>query len=389
MRKCKCLWAILLLLPGAFGCNKHMEYDTSKGVDSKVTLFEKEVIVPVGSAGPFGVSLVMGSINSFMSNLGLPEDVLSADDNGTLQIKFNNSFSETSMYKLAIEEGNHDEPYKWIPDETIVTPTFSGMATFLKIKLQNQEFEVTARAPFRESVTIEGNIVLKAMDQSYMPVKEKKVELPGEALLPSGRETHIASFKTDESWADYYSQIILEDFFVTLPPHFAQKVNNDGIFVMNLLHKANFSLGENFQLGLHPDFKIPVRLPFADLGISDATVSLTLENTIPLAINVSSIKVLGKKEDGSTGVIENLEVSPDIKLAGGSPAAPASSNISIRVRSLDGTPIPDIETLSLALDMTSAPGSSDVLLSTKQGVSIKSSSIKIRGGVTLFDKKEK
>lgn len=60
-------WIPGLLLLSLLGCQGHMEYDTER-LDPEVTLFEKGLVVPVGSAGPFSMELALEPIVNFLGN---------------------------------------------------------------------------------------------------------------------------------------------------------------------------------------------------------------------------------------------------------------------------------------------------------------------------------
>ena len=81
---------------------------------------------------------------------------------------------------------------------------------------------------------------------------------------------------------------------------------------------------------------------------------------------------------------ENLSITTEGILAGGSEESPATSSLMLHIKSLDGQPIPDITSLLLSGRLEAVPGLENVLLSFNQGIYLKHSSIKVVGGINLF-----
>jgi hypothetical protein len=82
-------------------------------------------------------------------------------------------------------------------------------------------------------------------------------------------------------------------------------------------------------------------------------------------------------------VNEDLLVSPGVLVInGGSTTDPGKTPVTLNIKALEGS-IPDITGVQVELSIVSAPGYADTRLSVKQGVSVKSASATLRGGITL------
>ena len=125
---------------------------------------------------------------------------------------------------------------------------------------------------------------------------------------------------------------------------------------------------------------VKFNLPIEAYDFKEVEVSLELQNTLPLQVEITNLQLLsGEKQD----VDENLVATPaDLIIKGGSLDNPGETPITLNIKALEGT-IPNITGVKMGLAIKSAPGFADTLLSLKQGVSIKSATATLRGGVTL------
>ena len=81
-------------------------------------------------------------------------------------------------------------------------------------------------------------------------------------------------------------------------------------------------------------------------------------------------------------VDDNIKITTDCTLPGGSLANPATAEITLKIEAQEGT-IPDINKLLLSFELASQPGLGVVTLSAKQSISIKSASAKLTDGITI------
>ncbi len=45
-------------------CNGNLDYDTSKGINTEMTLFQEEISVPIGSIGPLTIGSALDRLNT-------------------------------------------------------------------------------------------------------------------------------------------------------------------------------------------------------------------------------------------------------------------------------------------------------------------------------------
>ena len=369
---CLAVALLLLLLPG--GCQNHQEYDVSDGIDSKITLFEKALVLPVGSTAPLTLKLALQPLSAKLPIWGLPTDLLKADEDGQLLISFNQELTRVNFYKFALSVPDHADPYVWKPDGMKESPTMEVLLPMLGIWLHNETLALTVTAPFSDGIWMDGTVSVVCNGENEEVAYQEAVRLDRLAVSPSEKQVKLASFRLPVISPGSEAEVSFQDMEVLLPAHWADRITGDGIFTIHMAHQANISVGSQFELPL-PKLEIPVHLPLGTVGFRDALIELELENTLPLQVAITEIVVPGN---------ENLSITAEGTLAGGSPAAPVASRLSLHIKSLDGSPIPDIEKLALQLNLHASPGLENVLLSENQGVRLKHSYVKINGGITLF-----
>ena len=369
---CLAVALLLLLLPG--GCQSHQEYDLSDGIDSKITLFEKALVLPVGSTAPFTLKMAMQPLSAKLPLWGLPTDLLKVDENGQLQIFYNQELTRFNFYKFALSVPDNADPYVWKPDEMKESPTMEVLLPMLGIWLHNETLALTVTAPFSEGIWMDGTVSVVCKGENEEVAYQEAVRLDRLAVSPSEKDVQLALFRLPIINQGSEADVAFQNMEVLLPAHFAGRITGDGIYTIHMAHQANVSVGSQFELSL-PKLEIPVHLPLGAVGFRDAVIELELENTLPMQVAITELAVPGNG---------NLSITTEGTLAGGSPATPAASRLSLHIKSLDGSPIPDIELLALQVNLRAAPGLENVLLSENQGVRLKHSYVKVNGGITLF-----
>lgn len=360
----------LLVLLLVAGCNKSRSiYDLDKGVDPEVTLFGKSLVVPVGSAGPFTLELVKQPMGGFLSSLGLPEETLSADENGLVLFSMTEEVFSENLYQLAMSMEDNGDPYLWEPDLSSYSPMLCFLLSFLSINTHNQRLDLYASSAMMNAVPVLGSLKLVCRDEEYEVATDVDVKLPSYAS-----ESLLGSFQLPESLDAATPYVSFPGLTATLPAHFRRRIVDDGTFSIQLKYGANISLGEGFSLDL-PDIPIPVNLPLGGIGFNHADIKLELESTLPIRITIEKLSVPDN---------ENLSIIAEGVLEGGSEQSPATSGLTLHIESRDGEPIPDINSLLLSGELSAVPGMEDIPLSFKQGFYLKHSSIKVVGGINLF-----
>ena len=72
-----------------------------------------------------------------------------------------------------------------------------------------------------------------------------------------------------------------------------------------------------------------------------------------------------------------------MKIAGGTMDAPAVTPVTLEIKAQEGY-IPDITGVEIVLTIKASDGMGNVPLSSKMALSVKSASVTLRGGITLF-----
>jgi hypothetical protein len=171
-----------------------------------------------------------------------------------------------------------------------------------------------------------------------------------------------------------------------LPADLMDKISSSSSqdFIFTSSYSGHIAPGENLNLDLAAlglgSISAKAKLPIGPYRLKDVQVSFDLENTFPLDVTLSSLQLMTGEEPA---VDTNLEVSPGtLVIGGGSPQKPTVTPITLRIKALSGA-IPDITGIQVGLKLSSASGYATTPLSVKQGISVKSASATLRGGITF------
>ena len=132
---------------------------------------------------------------------------------------------------------------------------------------------------------------------------------------------------------------------------------------------------------------IPISNLSAPIGrykLKKAVAKLELENTLPLDVAIDSIHVLKPvtEEGVDPEVNTDIVITHPINVAAGSLEKPVVSPVEVQIEALEGT-VPDITGLKIFISVKGNDALAATRLSSKQGLYIKSSSVKLVGGITL------
>lgn len=368
------IWVVLLLLLlAAAGCGKSRIYDVENGVDPEVTLFEKSLVVPVGSAGPFTLELAKQPIGDFLSTLGFSQDLVTADENNQMQLSLTEDFVTQNLYKLALSMEENEDPYVWEPDVYPCMPALGLLLSYFSILTHRQQINLYVTSALRSAVPVKGSLDVTCLNEDYEPTYMDAMDL--DVTLPSNvRHRLLVSYQLPESLTGSVPSVSFSDLEVTLPARYSRRIENEGVFSIQLEYKTNISVGEGFNMVL-PEITIPVNLPLGKIGFNHADIKLELESTLPIQITLDKLAVPDN---------ENLSITAEGVLEGGSEGSPVTSGLTLHIETLDGQPIPDITSLLVNGTLKAVPGLENVLLSFNQGLYLKHSSIKVIGGINLF-----
>ena len=370
--KTKIYWPLALLLAIA-GCSRQ-EYDTSGGVNKEVTLFSEKITVPVGSIGPIQLSEIL-KVDLLKNLLG---DNLRLADDGVIWLESQTELYSVNGYELALKAPNRGEAFTYAAGNQSNSSTgLAGTLSFLGMGIANQHVTMTAYNPIYGEMNLHGDMRVYCRNwKTYEMTYSETKSLEGTVLKSTRNTVTLADF--DIPGNDCVGGIELNDLKLDLPAHFEdnlrsnnQNLNFSYTYRGNIVVKGSFSTELPFPVS-------NLNLPVAKYELHAFDASLILSNTLPIDVTISEITLLNP--DGSDNM--DVDISGDIHLAAGSLAVPSESDVQLHVQALNGT-VPDIAGLSIKLSFQGDPAFESEVLSAHQGISIKSSSVTLTGGITL------
>jgi hypothetical protein len=185
------------------------------------------------------------------------------------------------------------------------------------------------------------------------------------------------------------SQLGIENGTLNLPGNMMEKIysSSSADFVYSMEYTSHIAVGETLNLPLAmfglDKLSFNFSLPIHAYEFREVEVKLDLENTLPFEVTLSNVQLMtGEKP----AVDENLQVYPEtLVIQGGSLEKPGVTPITVKLKALEGT-VPDITGVKAQLGIDVGRGLAGTVLSLKEGVSVKSASATLRGGVTLGGK---
>ncbi|MBQ9462388.1 MAG: hypothetical protein IJU68_01870 [Bacteroidales bacterium] len=364
----------------AAGCKSNMDYDISEGFDKEMTLFENEISVPLGSMQPLTLALVLDKVYS--TSIGaMLKDFIKVDADGLLYTDAADNVSSNSVYDLVKQIPDPSKEYQWTPYNMTASPgggTF--MFQFVGLPLMNQELTFSMVNPLYNSVELNADAVVSA--GSYSDKKELR-----NFKLDSSEAVQLAKFSLGEVVNERIGSFGLENIKMNLPANITDNLRSKAhpMFVLSYQYKANIAAGKTLKF---EEMSIPVKdlnLPVGQFGLSHLEVNVELENTLPFDVAVPFVQVIKPSDDDPDDFVEdeNIEVETFIDIQGGSLEEPSPSSITLSINAKEGK-IPDIYGFHLVANIKASEAHAQTLLSTKQGLTVKSADATLKGGITLF-----
>ena len=385
----KRLLFVLLFLSVLSACNSYMQYDISEGINKEVTLFQDGITVPIGSIGPLTIGSSLNGNSKISGAVGLIANYLKVGPDGNMILEDTGSIFKISVYELEREAKDVSAPFKWSPGYAKGSP--SGMAAALGLvglMVTDQKIEISASNPLFNEVPVTCDASFTCYDSIYQLSYQGKIPALSSITL-EGRSNNVklASVELPPDIYDRVGSISLEGLTFSLPADpvsYLADRNGNLFFEFNYKHTCGVAVGEKFNLPL-TDIKIDnVKLPLGQFRLSDCTIDVELENSLPLSVTIDNVRVLKHKdsEGEPDEVDENIKVSVSEIVPGGSLEHPASLPLTLSITAAEGT-IPDIEGILLNISISAQPGLGPVRLAGKQGLYIKSSCATIKDGITI------
>lgn len=379
----------LLLLAVLLAACSDKAYDISDGINKEITLFGDEISVPIGSIGPLTVGSTLDGVSQIEGIGGLVAQYIKEAEDGSLVLEDNGSIFKINVYELEKRLADAKTAQTW--DAGFQSGYIGGMAAalgFMGINPANQKLVITASNPLFVDVPAVCSASYSCMGSTgyfTSPIDN----LTSFTMAPrAGQE--LLSIDVPADVTAPLSTITISSLSLDLPADPVSKLydkNGNLFFSLDYKYTSGISVGESFSFPLNNFSPKNVALPIGQFKLSKCEVSLELESSIPLRVEIDNIRVLKHKEsaDEPNTVDENIKVGPGVAVAGGSLEKPATTPIKLTIEALEGT-IPDIEGLMLDLKVSAEPGIGSVAITSKQGVILKSSSAKISGGITIPQK---
>lgn len=327
-----------------------------------MTLFEKEITAPIGSIGPFTI------------------------DEGLLYMESTGDFFKINAYELEKKLEDASVPQTWSAGEQSGTlGGLSNMLSLVGLQPVRQKASITISNPLYEDVPVtsstsytygEGdetvNIPVPALDKFTMKQYGENTEVMSLDIAPEVAKPIVVNMK---------------DLTFQLPAKLTSLISStDGnlFFNVGFKHRCNLSVSDAFAFPLKDIAVNQVSLPVGKFKVKKVELTLDIENTVPMQVLIENIRVLQHKENAEDENIvnEDIEVSSSVAVKGGSIENPAVSHLTISIESLNGA-IPDIEGVQMDINVKGQPELGPVPISAKQGIFIKSSSVRLTGGITI------
>ena len=358
-------------------------YDT-ENLDTEMTLFENEISVPVGNFGPFNLELITKS-EKLRPILG---SVFETEKDGTLLCKDNEDVFKINAYEILAKTKDVSQPFSYPIGEKMKSPsTLAGLLQSFGFRAVDQHLTLNVNNPLSVPYTLGGDsYILCKNTKTYTTCFENTSSLEGIEIPRSYSATNLLEINLPDTVGFTPSEMGYKNLSLNLPANLGDQIRSSSRveFVFGSTFSCHVAAGEKGEIPLSmfgmgtQTFKF--NLPIASYKFKEVEASLVLENTLPLQVTLSNVQLMtGEKPE----VDENLLVSPDeLVIKGGSLEAPGSTPITLNIKALEGA-IPNITGVKVTLAIKSDPDHADTRLSLKQGVSAKSASATLRGGITI------
>ena len=376
---------MLLILPLAVSCS-NPAYDISEGLNKDITLFEKEISVPLGSLAPISIGATLNGVSRLEGLGGLISEYIKVGEDDNLLMESDASIFKINVYELENKMADPNVAELWHTGyETGYPGGIIPLLSIFGLKTTNQKMVITADNPLVVNVAATGTASYNCVSSdNYYTANIPELSSFTFGQWTTGQE--LVSVTVPENVTEALTSIGFEDLTLDLPAKPTSLIGDktgDLYFAINCKYSCNVAVGEDFSLPVS-DLPVSLNLPVAKYKIKKFKVDLAVDNTVPLALTVNDIKVLKPKEDENDPdeVDDNVRITTGFTLAGGTLEQPATTAFTLTVEALTGT-LPDIDRLSLSFELASQPGLGVVTISALQGIHVNSASAKLSDGITI------
>ena len=381
MRKTIPFFLFLLLVTA---CDNKL-YDIEDGLNGEMTLFEEEISVPLGNTGPFTLELAMQD-KMIKTLLG---DAINTEDDGTILCRLEEPLFKMSAYEIIAKTKDLSKPFSYPVDNKSYAPsTIANLLQTFGFATVDQKLNIFVNNPLSTTYTLGGSLRVACQNtKTFTWAYDQSFPLADITVKSSSSDTRLLSLEIPDTVQCTPSTVELTDWCFNLPANMDKELKSFSRteFIFTSRFSCHIAAGKNAEIPLalfgmsKQTFKF--NLPIASYKLKEVEVSFVLENTLPLQATLADIQLMTGKE--TLKMDENLLVTPGtIVIKGGSTETPGITPITLNIKALEGS-IPDISGLFVDLAIKSDPDFSETRLSLKQGVSVRSASATLRGGITL------
>ncbi|MBQ7222936.1 MAG: hypothetical protein IJS02_05680 [Bacteroidales bacterium] len=363
----KILVISLLSLLTLCGCIDNRLYDLSKGLNTEITLFDDEVSVPIGSIGPITMENVLIE--------GL-EEFVKQDSKGNFYIDGEERFFHQNIYQIDRLVEDKTSPFDYqvgtLYESALSLPS---LLSSVGLGMTNQVITFKINNPLNSAVYLSGTPKVVGNDEVMAQVQLDSEELRALA------NNEIVRFTIPEEFTMAPDDIYFEDFELLLPENMTDKIwyESSADITGTFKYKGNVAAGPDLHISMELP-TISVNIPVAQFNLHKAKIDVVVENSLPINVTVDHIAVVTDDELAKANNV--VTVTCDLKLAAGTMERPSTTSGSLELAASSGT-IPDIKGIIIEVTLTGDPDVGVVTLSSKQGVYVKSSSLKVQGGITI------
>ena len=374
-----------LLLAGCV----NWDYDTEgKGVSTEVTLFGDEIAVPIGSIGPVTLGSLLDKLLASDGTLSLISNFIKVDEDGMLYLEDEGELYSINVYEIEKSQGDVSSPFIWDAGSPYASPGGPALIlSYIGLCVTNQTVNLSFSNPFYIDVPVSCQASVQCLDASWMYSYESDFATM-EKL--SGGGGAFGSFALPADINDAVSAIYLSDLKFDMPANpvtCLSNKNGNSVLSIQYKHRCGLGVGPTFALNNLEIELDDLGLEIGKYNLHSGTVTLEVENTLPIAFTLEKVEVLkpvvaDDAPEGSLEVDENISVTEGLRIDGGTPDKPAMSTLKIDLGAAEGT-IPDIKDVRLTLSVAAQEGLEPIAITASQGLYVKSSSARLSGGFTI------
>ncbi len=357
-----------------FGCSSS-RYDISDGFNKDITLFSDEISVPVGSIGPVSVlSLLMNSSVGAMLS-----DFVKEGADGTLLVESEQPLYAVNVFRIQEQAADPSQPFTFASgDHEDGVGGIVSLLGYLGISCLDQRVTLSATNPLMDAVpvravwsvsgsecSLEEPVDLSLPRNAFSPYVIKEVSLPAvERSVPSS--------------------VVLGGLEMDLPAYPVNRIYDDtrqDVFRFICTHSCKLGTTESLSLSQTIDVE-DAALQIGKFRLKRCEVCVEVSSTLPIALKLKGLRLMKEDESGNLVPDENITVSSDVTIAGGTLEKPGVTAVNLFIEAVEGS-IPDIHAMEIDIEINGQAGCEDEPLSSRQALSITSSTAKIVGGITI------